>query len=926
MRCRKCSVWEINGRDLFCSWCGRKVFEFGLRKTPVRLYLAERKAQPRSAQIIENQSPIPVSIECVNPPPWLKINPVRSEVPPGGQFRVSLDVDFQKLGGFNYKAEPVVFRPAAAAGAHEDFENLEVRVETWPRPQVGCKELTFFTSKPPLRARLRVETDYPLTVTGVRFNLPYLTPEGDFPIELGEGGEAEIPVQLNLPPQAEFKKELVTYHLDVEGLAAPLTGQFDLIIRRSAVLHCPELEAGKFSARLMPGAEEEVTLKIHNLGEEVLRVGDVRVEPQKPTPHVAVRPEPRSFTVEPGKHAPVRLKVSASPTAQSASLFFQIVFESNDPVAEHAAGYLNVTVSNEVYPGYIALDFGTTDSAVAVFEMDELKPENLSLEKGVKDPKIYSNIVFMNYLGDEAEPPYEWKIGRNARSLAPVMLDFFVKAIKTRIGKNHSQTLTFTKLGVERPVTAEQVVKFIMMDLLQRTRQALGQSPVRFILSVPTRFTLRQKEILKETFHQAARSLRLDIEVEMIDESLAAGLFYIVKRGPRDELVRGKRSYNMMLLDFGGGTTDVTVFSVRRPAGALTTDTRGVEVETIGAWGDAELGGEEITTRVARLLAEKLLGRRVEDGADALTVRRLEDRAEVAKLAFSHLLGLPGTNGQIDFGATTEEGRRELRKSLEALNPGTKQYEDDEKLKSFSQKYAADGRRLEVLLPSEDRSRHESVQISEDEVAVIYEHKLLKIKKDLTRLLEKIGRRSAGAGDAPLKLDVLLLAGQSSQFPTVSRLLSDLAENVDFVRDSDGGLVLKECVSRGALYYSRRRRLGLKITGDKRIWSRLGHIDFGLGRDEFIELIPWGQNYPLETDPFPIYEVFGNTLELGLVENLSLDDDDGGRKIVKYKDFVLRLEGSPRDEYLCKLEVDANGDVRAFCEIDGDWSRMEERQ
>jgi hypothetical protein len=923
MRCRKCLVWEINGRDLYCSWCGRKVFEFGLRKTPVRLYLAERKAQPRSAHIIENQSPIPVSIECVDPPPWLKINPVRSEVPPGGQFRVSLDVDFQKLGGFNYKAEPVVFRPAAAAGGHEDFESLAVKVETWPRPQVVCKELTFFTSEPPLRARLRVETDYPLTVTGIRFNLPYLMPEGEFPVELGESGEAEIPVQLNLPPQAEFKKELVTYHLDVEGLPTPLTGQFDLIIRRSAVLHCPEL--GEANITLMSGAEDEVALAVYNMGEEVLRVEDLKIEPLRPAPGVEVRAEPRVFSVEPGKQTVVKLRASARAEAQSASHYFRITFQSNDPVTEHAEGNLNVEVSNEAYAGFVALDFGTTDSAVAVFKTDSDEAENLSLEKGIRDPKIYSNILFVKYCGDKAEPPYDWEIGREAKGFGSTKQKFhlFFKAVKTKVGKNHAETLKFKDLGVERKVKAEEIVKFILMDLLRRTRQALGQSPARFILSVPTRFTLRQKKLLKEAFGAAARAVQLNVEkVKTIDESLAAGLFYIVNRGQQDELIRGKVSYNMMLLDFGGGTTDVTVFNVRRPAGARLTDTRGLEVETLGAWGDAELGGEKITALIAELLAEKFLGRKSDndDKDDASIVKQLEDKAEAAKLIFSELVGLPQRDGRLDIAAVPEHAHKRLRESLRVLEFGY------DTIEQFLKDYSTNGRQLRV---EARRFGYGPVVLDEDEVVKIYEHKLLKIKKDLLRLLEEIGRRRAAGGegddDTPPKLDLLLLAGQSSQFPTVSQLLSDLAENMDFIRDSDSRQLLKECVSRGALYYSASGGLGLTITGEKRMWNRLGTIEMDLTGRRFVERIPWGQDYPWETPPFPLYDkVSGHTLRIELKENLSLDNGKE-RKTVKYKDFARPLDSAPQEVYLCKLQVDGEGDVKAFCEINGGWLEIEEQ-
>jgi hypothetical protein len=176
----------------------------------------------------------------------------------------------------------------------------------------------------------------------------------------------------------------------------------------------------------------------------------------------------------------------------------------------------------------------------------------------------------------------------------------------------------------------------------------------------------------------------------------------------------------------------------------------------------------------------------------------------------------------------------------------------------------------------------------------------------------------------------MLLAGQSAQFPTVARVFQDLASKpIDFIRDSQGVPVLKECVSRGALYYSYHLSgdVPLNITGWDRRWTRIGKIVVLVEESPFHELIEWGHSYPCESAEFS--EAVkrtsdgGYALDLDISENLSMNDRGDERSLKPYKSFTKIVEGGSPNRYDCKLVVDAVGEIHAFCKIQDAWVEME---
>lgn len=925
MVCENCKTWELLEGDEFCSWCGEKVVNVQLIPQPLRLYLDADPARGNvfSTTVLKNISAVPLSPRLESAPAWFKSAKLsKSLVQPDEHLDVFLEVDVTRLGGVLIKAGKLVFELAHAEANKENrLSKVVIDTEVWPAPQLTVKPLTVFSGRAHTEVLLQTELSSPVAIEAIAFDKPYLAFDGQLPVTL-DIGDSALPFQLNLPEQITDRTTSMSFEFRVKGLENPITGHLDLEIKRPATL---ELRAASARAEceLIPGDVEELEFRIANSGEETLVIDRMQVVPMtKQTSVVVSLDGDLPQTIEPSREETIRFKAAASASSAPERYWFKLGFQSNDPNAEHNSHYLLVTVTDEECPEFIAIDFGTTDSTVAIFDGGNRTPINLPLEKGNLDPKIYSNVLFMNVV-EVNEPPYEWCIGTDARILGPLFRERFVKAIKTKAGTNHKEIIDFREKAISRELDAEEIIKFIMMDLVTRTKIALRQRPVRFILSVPTLFTLRRKEILKQTFTEAARSLSLNIQaLKTIDESLAAGLFYILLTGPLDEWVNKKKTYTMMMLDFGGGTTDITVLRVRQQISSDNSlDVE--EVEVIGAWGDAMLGGEEVTKEIAKLLAARFLGRPVSEEEDLVEIKKLEDEAEAVKIAISGLQHLQQKlDRDFEVDRILKEASPSLRTNLAYLDLKT-QRASDEDLRNLIEFYLDNDRQLKVQ--SGDFPGGQTALIAETEVTDIYQRRLQILKDEVDLLLGKISEPVET--DGPPKIDVLLLAGQSSQFPTVSQMFENLAHHIDFVKDPMGQLVLKECVSLGALYYSfiLHGDLDVKITGLDRVWTRVGRPKFKLGVGaQFQELIPWGMRYPYESSPFHLTETDvdnSGKLVLRVFENLSMSDKP---HLEPFKDFELPVNGVSQNRFVCRLRVSDEGVFSAQCQIKDEWLDMSE--
>ncbi|MFD5815871.1 Hsp70 family protein [Streptomyces sp. NPDC127038] len=239
----------------------------------------------------------------------------------------------------------------------------------------------------------------------------------------------------------------------------------------------------------------------------------------------------------------------------------------------------------------LGIDFGTTDSAVAVF-LDGRARVLPNRHGELTTPSVVAFAEDGTLL-----------VGRAAKERAARVPGGGIHRIKLELGTGWTH-----RQGVERH-SAEEVASWILADLRRGAEAHLGETADRAVLTVPAHFTHVQRAALA---HAAALA---GIEtVGMLNEPTAAALSYGLGRGEE----------TVMVFDLGGGTLDVSLLGIRD----------GV-VETLATDGDSRLGGSDWDDRIVDRLVRDLAIRRGVRLTDRAALRRVAEAAEAAKIELS---------------------------------------------------------------------------------------------------------------------------------------------------------------------------------------------------------------------------------------------------------------------------------------------------
>jgi molecular chaperone DnaK len=260
---------------------------------------------------------------------------------------------------------------------------------------------------------------------------------------------------------------------------------------------------------------------------------------------------------------------------------------------------------------YVAgIDFGTTNSSVAVFHDGECR-------------------VVPNPLGERVTPSVaaltasgEWIVGEPAKRQAAANPDRTFSSIKLKLGTGWTTELD------GRRFTAEDIAAVILRQLKVGAEEYLGGTITGVVLTVPAHFDLEQRHA---TVH-AARTAGLRV-VRVMTEPTAAAVAYGVDTTKDEQTV--------LVFDLGGGTFDVSLleigFSPANPALDLDFDSFVVDVRATG--GDNNLGGDDWDKRILNwLVARFSAAHGISVARDRAARRRLQEVAERAKVELSSTL------------------------------------------------------------------------------------------------------------------------------------------------------------------------------------------------------------------------------------------------------------------------------------------------
>ncbi|MGD1216920.1 Hsp70 family protein [Streptomyces krungchingensis] len=245
------------------------------------------------------------------------------------------------------------------------------------------------------------------------------------------------------------------------------------------------------------------------------------------------------------------------------------------------------------YGPVVGIDFGTTNSAIALFAGEDVR-----LIPNAEGALSTPSLVAITEAGDIL-------VGTPAKRQAITNPDYTIRSAKLKLGTDWSITRGTVRL------TAEDVAEHILRRLREDAEAFVGGPLYGAVLTVPANFDLDQRAALVEAAGRAGiRALRV------INEPTAAAVTYGLNR-EEDAIV--------LIFDLGGGTLDVSLIEVGD----------GV-VEVKAHAGDNHLGGDDWDRRIVQHLLRRVwdqygvgLGQNVE------AMQRLQAAAEAAKIELS---------------------------------------------------------------------------------------------------------------------------------------------------------------------------------------------------------------------------------------------------------------------------------------------------
>lgn len=259
----------------------------------------------------------------------------------------------------------------------------------------------------------------------------------------------------------------------------------------------------------------------------------------------------------------------------------------------------------------IGIDLGTTNSCVAVIEVDT--PTVITNKEGYRTTP--SVVAFTK--------SKERIVGDAAKRQAAVNSDRTIFSIKRHMGTDYRRKID------GKYYTPQEISAFILMKLKEDAEDFLGQPVTDAVVTVPAYFTDAQRQATKD----AGKIAGLNI-LRIINEPTSAALAYGLDNG---------MAQKVLVYDLGGGTFDVSVIDIGDNV-----------IEVLATSGDNHLGGDDFDERIVNYLVEQF---KISDGInlskDVSAMQRLREEAEKAKKELSSSVT---TNINLPFIAMSKDG------------------------------------------------------------------------------------------------------------------------------------------------------------------------------------------------------------------------------------------------------------------------------
>jgi molecular chaperone DnaK (HSP70) len=856
--CRHCGLWEPGPDDAYCSFCGRLLLF--LEIDPETLVLITSIAPSREL-CLRNSGPRPIRVSIEprsSAEPRLRFEPGPAvDIAANAEMRIRVSLDAHTLPA---AVQRVVEYVCVVDGDPRKQRSLRFDLRSGPMPKLITTALDFEYVEEGKSAKRLLQLanggSIPLRVTAVRAEgSPQLSVNGEFAGRLIRQNETlTVPVVWQTTAGGQTTGEgsiRIEFANHADVLVVPVTAQ-------TFRYHLQVEPATVRLSRALAKRDCTTAVRLENHGTTDVEILSIESE----APWITVAARASRFTLLCAESA---ARKTASPTTFMRGFDFRVICSPRElPEGKHRGSVtirphaqepvvlpveLTVVKPKE-YPDYIGIDFGTTNSVVAV-----LSPRDKSGLALVKDESSGRELIPSVLVFDD---PETYKIGELARNEADTAPDRTVRSIKRVMGYERDRTF------FDRSYSAAELASMIIRKLVQFAEEKLhadsgngaSYNVRKAIITVPANFhDLQIRDVLEacagagldteeERAHRVEARQSEDVGATVnagivLDEPSAAVLYYLdFLRRTRSSAevtaaIAREQGLKLLVFDHGGGTLDVAV------AGVTQVKSGGTGLRILANLGDNDIGGDHI---------------------DVLVMKELLRRCKQELTAFELDVSLISGNFTDFQRRCDREGwSADVWRELLRVRAQWKDLAEQAKIRIAEKKQQPIEIHADLLVRIaggriEQARRGVKLPPLSTEAAGNLLRPVLARSEELIRASLALAEVDAG------EIDFILHTGRQSLLPQIRRSVRAMFPNLGDDRDLLEEQHLKVCVAKGAaLYGSMRDRLVdpkariLLLSDGRRLPHSYGVETFtNPVEPEFDEVIARGARYPVETTkPYP---------------------------------------------------------------------------
>jgi len=868
MTCPNCNEWEIGLEDRYCSACKHRLIRLGISEHTFEVFRGSSTTQ--IPIIFSNNGDNPVHVELFeeggsnSTPGGLTIQDPTFDIAVGEQKEISLAIDSEKFPSEGRIELPIVIK---CNDPECEQHYLTVIIEDPPEPVIDSSDVDFGIIETNIIHRHSITI---FNKGGGRLRLKNsIYPEDSlFHVSLPQDPTAVTGGSIKVEIVAEISPDYKGFIEEEIKLKFERIDEETVLKVTAEVVNPPELMMSQdvLDLREIPrGRSRDFKVFLKNCGNSQLVINKIDFcEEKKFLEIISDLP----LIIEEEEEESISFFVNTTQlTCDNYDTKIQIHSNCHKTPQREVALKFNV-IELQKYNGFIGIDFGTTNSCIAVMGGDG-QPKILDIDGSTLIPSM----VFFK------KRPRVSVIGKEAEENAVVYPERVCRSIKRVMGRRK-----LIKIGGQEYLP-HQIAGIVIKKLIDKAEDELNKHPTLAIVTVPANFYDTQIRATIEACQEAGLEI---VQNMILDEPSAAAIYYLMLWSLQG-LIESLDEY-FLVYDFGGGTLDVSLLKV-----VLDQSEKGcsIQIDVKAVRGDNRLGGDDF---------------------DDLLIKRFAETIKEEYASFNtEILDKSDTEILKEYGDQAPEiltQKQKFKESAERMKINLSEFDTHE----LTLDYFLDNK-LNRMVDEQDRYLEFKISMTREEFEALIRGKIERSLELIDQCcdIEKISRE---------QIDCVLMTGRTCLIPLIRKLVEDHCPQSK-IECGDP----KICVAMGAAILGNLSVMpGLQLGFGQK--GRLIPYHYGLVEaflspkyprmQRFAKIIEAGTPYPTSLER--VYENVSGDLVLKVVQNMGNDDrmfirKEEGEEIIPNPD--IRNLGSYRikktgEKCIVEFKVDDNRKLSVY--------------